>query len=268
MQIQSLGYRTELIFPGFDGEIINREDYLVVLTPTNPTYFWGNFLLFPQPPGPGDLERWKSIFAREISARFDVYHLAFAWDTVQGETGAIQPFLDEGFDLNQSIVLSAQQVRIPPKYNQEVKIRSLAEDWEWQQVLETQVLCRPPEHNLEGYRVFKEQQIARYRQMAAAGLGAWFGAFLGDQLVADLGLFGRDGIGRFQQVETHPDFRRRGICGALVYQVSRYGLDQMGLHTLVMSADEHYHAARIYETVGFEPRERQANVQWWDKTRG
>ncbi len=46
MEIQSLGYRTDLIFPKFDGQIIDRGNYLVILTPTNPTYYWGNFLLF------------------------------------------------------------------------------------------------------------------------------------------------------------------------------------------------------------------------------
>jgi len=54
MKVRSLGYRTDLIFPRFDGEIIDREGYLVIRTPTNPTYFWGNFLLFQNPPGAGD----------------------------------------------------------------------------------------------------------------------------------------------------------------------------------------------------------------------
>ena len=109
--------------------------------------------------------------------------------------------------------------------------------------------------------------MARYRKMAQAGLGAWFGAFLENQLVADLGLFFEAGVGRFQQVETHPDFRRRGICGTLVYHSSRFGFEKMEARTLVMVADEHYHAARIYESVGFRPKERQVGLDWWDKTK-
>jgi hypothetical protein len=46
MNVKSLGYRTDLIFPTFDGEIIDRGDYLVIRTPKNPTFYWGNFLLF------------------------------------------------------------------------------------------------------------------------------------------------------------------------------------------------------------------------------
>lgn len=57
MQVRSLGYRTDLIFPAFDGQITDRGDYLVVRTPSNPTFYWGNFLLFDRPPGDGDFER-------------------------------------------------------------------------------------------------------------------------------------------------------------------------------------------------------------------
>lgn len=107
--------------------------------------------------------------------------------------------------------------------------------------------------------------MARYRQMARLGRGEWFGAFYQDRLVADLGLFCESGIARFQSVETHPDFRRRGICGALVYQASRYGLERLEADVLVMIADEHYFAAHIYETIGFKPAERQVGLEWSEK---
>lgn len=38
----------------------------------------------------------------------------------------------------------------------------------------------------------------------------------------------------------------------------------MGVDTLVMIADEHYHAARIYESVGFKPVEKIRGLTWWD----
>jgi len=37
MKVHSLGYQTDLIFPAFDGEVIDRGDYLVIKTPSNPT---------------------------------------------------------------------------------------------------------------------------------------------------------------------------------------------------------------------------------------
>jgi len=46
MQIRSLAYQTDLFFPRFDGEVVDRGDYTVIRTPSNPTFHWGNFLLF------------------------------------------------------------------------------------------------------------------------------------------------------------------------------------------------------------------------------
>ncbi len=264
MQIKSLGYRTDLFFPKFEGEILDRGEYLVVLTPSNPGFYWGNYLLFSHPPGEGDFPRWKELFAREISSRQETHHMVFGWDSPAGETGAVTPFLEAGFKLSQNVVLAAKQVVLPPKYNAEVEIRPLSSDEDWQQALELQVACRGEGFNLEGYTRFKAAKMNRYRQMEQAGLGRWFGAFDQGRLVADLGLFCEGGVARFQSVETHPDFRRRGICGALVYQASRYGFERMGAEVLVMIADENYFAAKIYETVGFRPEERQAGVEWWE----
>lgn len=265
MIIHSLGYRTDLFFPRFDGEVIDRTDYLVVRTPANPTFYWGNFLLFPAPPAPGDFERWRSLFAREIGVPPTVCHFAFGWDGTAGETGEIAAFLAAGFSLDETVVLTARGVQRPDKYNEEVEVRALTEDWEWEAALLNQIACRDPEHEEGGYVLYSARKMDRYRAMVRAGWGAWFGAFLGERLVGDAGVFVEGGVGRFQSVGTHPDFRRRGVCGALVHQAALFALGTIGAGTLVMVADAHYHAARIYESVGFAAAERQVGVTWWPR---
>jgi predicted GNAT family acetyltransferase len=110
--------------------------------------------------------------------------------------------------------------------------------------------------------------MKRYRRMGQAGLGEWFGAFLDGRLVADLGVFTDGSVGRFQSVGTHPGYRRRGICGTLVHQASRHAFERIGVETLVMVADEHYFAAKIYESVGFQRTEKQVGLDWWEKEAG
>ena len=104
--------------------------------------------------------------------------------------------------------------------------------------------------------------MADQRGLAEAGRGSWFGAFQHDRLAAQLGLFSDGGpIVRYQNVETHPSARRRGLAGTLVYRAGRYGLDTLGARALVMVADPGYSAIRIYRSVGFTDRETQVQLQ-------
>ncbi len=73
--------------------------------------------------------------------------------------------------------------------------------------------------------------------------------------MADCGLF-RDPtspLARFQYVETHPAWRRRGLCSALVHAVCTFGHAQLDASTLVIVADPADVAMRLYESLGFEP---------------
>jgi ribosomal protein S18 acetylase RimI-like enzyme len=270
MQLKSLGFQTEVLLRGFEGEIIERPHYLVLRTPKNPSYRWGNFLIFQDPPKQGDLEKWKGIFAKEIGTPPDYPHFLFGWDGVAGEQGDIQEFLATDFELVKTVVMTAQSVNPPPKLNQDCVIRTFqTEDWgAWIQLARDQNAADPPEEREpddEGFYKFLERQASEYQRMIEAGLGQWFGAYVDGQLAASLGLFVWNGLGRFQSVDTHPNFRRRGLAGTLVYYASQKGFSEMGAETLVMCADPDYVAVKIYELVGFKITEYEMAIQWHPK---
>jgi ribosomal protein S18 acetylase RimI-like enzyme len=260
MKVKSLGYNTDLIFPAFDGEIIDRGDYLVVKTPSNPTFYWGNFLLFARPPGKGDYQRWRELFAKEIGQPPQVMHQALGWDSTQRESGVVQAFLDQDYHLEHSVVLTAKRKDLIPKSSPEIILRQLDNEADWEQSIENQVLCREAMFSEDGYRTFRQGQAARYREMSSAGLGTWFGAFAGDQLVGDLGIFCAGDLARYQAVCTHPDFRRRGIAGSLVYQAALYAFEHHAVETLVIVAEAESPAQRLYQAIGFQITEIQLGV--------
>ncbi len=263
MHVRSLGYRTDLIFAAFDGEITDRGDYLVIRTPAHPTFFWGNYLLFARPPQEGDLDRWRALFEREIGAPPETAHQVFGWDSPDGETGVVEPFLRAGFRLVRNTVLASREPRRPARPLAQVTVRALQSEDDWTQALENQVACREPEFREGEYRTFKKRQFGHYRQMAAAGHGDWYGAFIEERLVGDLGLFHNGNVGRYQSVGTHPDYRRRGVAGTLVYEAGRRAQAEYRLERLVIVAKAGSAAARLYGSMGFRPAELQVGLEWW-----
>lgn len=261
MRVRSLGYRTDLIFPAFLGRIIDRGSYLVVQTPENPAYYWGNFLLFSDPPRLGDFDRWTDLFAREVGGPPAIQHQAFGWDSPEGDQGTVGPFLEAGFRMDRSTVLTCGAPNPPLKRSGSIEIRPLESDAEWEQALDLQVLSREPEFEESAYRDFRDREMVRYRRMVAAGLGAWYGAFDGGDLLGDLGIFTEHGLGRYQSVEVHPEARRQGIGGTLVYEAGLHAMDRHDLSTLVIVADEGSAAARLYSGLGFKPTEVQVGLE-------
>jgi RimJ/RimL family protein N-acetyltransferase len=257
----SLGWATDLIFARFDAEIIDRGDYLVVRTLHNPDFWWGNFLLFGAAPQAGEAAAWEATFDAEIARTLpQCRHLTFGIDA-EGPVSLPADFGALGLTLSASTVLTqrAAQLRAPRRaLAQGLTVRVLRLPEEAEAAVQLQVESDEGANEMPGYRVFRERQMARYAAMQNAGLGHWFGVFAPgpgrEMLVADCGLFrDRDApLARFQHVETHPSWRRRGLCSALVHAVCKFGYAQMGVQTLVMVADPADVAIGIYETLGFE----------------
>jgi ribosomal protein S18 acetylase RimI-like enzyme len=256
--VRSLGYKTDLFFRGFEGEILERDYYTVIRTPKNPTFRWGNFLLFKQAPTSADFETWQAAFKLEHP---EASHIALGWDDPEN-TGDVTTFTKAGFDFDQSIVMSAKAVHPPPKINSDCQIRAFKQsDWRGWADMECAVNDAMPEDQREGagYRMFLERKGEELERMSHADHGTFWGAFLENKLVASMGLYFLQGVGRFQWVGTHPEFRRQGLCSTLVHHVAKVGLEKV--ETLVMVADPGYVAAGIYESLGFRKTEKQFQLE-------
>ena len=255
MELKSLAWRTDLALLGYSGsEVLDRGDHLVVRTPDNPSYYWGNFLLLRDLPAADEVAGWVEVFEREYPAS---RHRAMGVDGTDGSRDDIAPFLSRGFTTDQSAVMTATAVHEPPRPNTEATIRPLVSDDDWERQVRLTLAGEESELSVE----FATGKARAHRRLVEQGRGAWFGAFLGEELVSSLGLFvASEGLARFQDVKTHPDARGRGLCGTLVHAAGRYGFDELGVHTLVMVADPDYLAIRVYRSVGFSETERQLQV--------
>lgn len=268
MDVVSLARQTDLMFTRFDGEVLDRGDYLVIRTPANPGYHWGNFILFDAPPSESDFKKWCDTFRREFPFYSPLRHMTMTWNEITAEGGVFDSFLKAGFVLDKAKVLTAQAVMKPSKFNSALTVQRLETEAQWEAAIQLQVACRDSKYPEKGYEIFKRRQFQVYRAMAAAGMGSWFGAFLQNQLVGDLGVFYTGDLGRFQNVGTHPQYRRQGICGTLVYHAAQIAFEEFGVTNLLMEADADYHAAAIYESVGFKPTEENRSLSWQQEVEG
>lgn len=256
MEIRSLGLRTDLFFLRHQAEVVEREGYLVVRSPGEPGYHWGNLLVFPRAPGPGDAPRWLELFTEEFPPETGVEHVTFAWDDPTGAVGASEEFLQLGFEADPTDVLLATEVMPPARPNCEAECRPLTSDADWAAACENQVRCRDPRYPEASYRVFQTRRIAAQRRLAEAGHGDWWGAFLGGDLVADLGLYLDGDVARYQSVGTHPGHRRQGLCGTLLHAAAAAS----GARVFVIQAEPDGDAGRVYRAAGFRPQELLAGL--------
>jgi ribosomal protein S18 acetylase RimI-like enzyme len=254
----SLGYRTDLMLLQLSGSVLtDRGGYVVVRTPANPLFWWGNYLLFRTPFAPGDAAAREEIFRSEFP---DAKHLALGIDSIDGALGSEDEVKAAGLKIDRSTVMTAAGVREPARPNETSQYRLLTSDDDWEQQVGLSLTTATMEVD-DDYRVFNRRRTEAERKLCEAGHARWFGAFDGDRLQASLGLASDgSGVARFQNVHTRPEDRNQGIASTLVHRASRYGFDELGAHTLVMVADPGYLAIRIYRALGFDDNEVQLAV--------
>jgi ribosomal protein S18 acetylase RimI-like enzyme len=253
VEIESLGFRTDLLLLSMGGsEVHDTGAYVVARTPANPGFWWGNFLLYRTPFAPGDAKRRIDDFRREFP---QAQHVALGVDSTDGEVGVEDELTASGLTVERSVVMTAQRVVQPQRPNEQSTYRFLSSDDDWEQMYHHNLACAEMEVD-SAYEEFTRRKLVTNRARVDAGHGKWFGAFDGDRLQSSLGLiFDGNGLARFQSVLTSPEDRGRGLAGTLVHHASTYGLTRA--KTLVIVADPDYLAIRIYRAVGFADAETQ-----------
>nr|WP_281174469.1 GNAT family N-acetyltransferase [Embleya scabrispora] len=256
--VTSLAYRTDLMLLTLQGSHIEkRDDYLVVRSPANPTFHWGNFLLLATPPAPGTAAARIDAFRREFP---DAAHVALGVDGTTGAAGDPTDLAAAGLSVERSTVLTATTLDAPARPNTTATVRVAESDDDWAQAVALSEATNPG-FDPADHHAFTTRRIAGFRDLQARGHGAWFGAFEGNQLRAGLGLFtDGQGLARYQTVATHPAHRNQGLASTLVHTAARHAQAHWSTETLVIVADPTYLAINLYRALGFTDSETQIQL--------
>ncbi len=253
--VRSLGYRTDLsLLLSAGSTVVDRGDHLVVRTGDNRDFWWGNFLLLRTGLSAEQAPEWVARFERELPW---AAHRAFGLDDPDAPVEAFSAFADIGYQVERNAVMTARSVQRTRYPAPDATCRPLVGDSDWRQHLDVSRLVYPDPQD-DSARAFARERAVSRRKAVEAGHGVWVGAFVDGRLVSQLGVMraGR-GLGRYQNVETRPDFRRRGLAAALVRLGGQIMLSSFGVHTLVMVADPDDEAIRLYRSLGFAESEHQ-----------
>ncbi len=256
----SLGLATDLMLARWSGEVLDRGDHQVVRTPDEPDYWTGNAIVVPAQPV--DLDRWERWFAAGHPSA--VHRTVLVDGDLAADTAGAAAA--RGYQVRRVVVLTTQAAPVAPPVAPApdlaaaaepapgVTVRALAGDDDWDAQLMLTIACDELEAPRdERYRGFIADRLAAKRAWVEAGRGAWWGAFAADRLVGSLGLFHAHGLGRYQDVVTHPDHRRQGLASALLAAAGGALLAGGLARTLVIQAAGDSEAARLYPRVGFAP---------------
>lgn len=250
---QDLSYRTDFIFHHHNGVVEEHADYWVVRTPSNPTFWFGNFVLFKRAPIAADLDSWLTVHDEAFGESLN--HHIFGWDVPQ--EGDISAFLAAGFKTSHGISLALTEYTMPVPINPSVTVRPILTDEDWEAVINEQILVdRVDFANPEDGGEFRRKQMMAYRPLIAKGRGHWWGAFIENKLVGNMGLFFDEAniVGRFQNVSTHPAHRRKRICTTLLDHIVRHTFETVEAKQLVIctGADDDNAAIPTYKNFGFK----------------
>lgn len=257
MNVTSLGFRTDLALLTASGSVVeDRGTHLVVRTPANPSYFWGNFLLLAQPPVPGGEREVVGAFRTEFP---QAGHVSIGIDAPELSDEQRAAFEAAGLEVDVAAVLTATRLHPPRPVEAEVRELASDQDWESRARLSLALEERPDE---ESHLRFARGRNLQEQSLVAAGRGARFGAFVDGDCVSTAAIFRtEEGVARYQSVETHPDHRRRGLAAATVHAAGAHAQERLGVRTLVIVAEDAGDAIRIYRGLGFEATERQLMME-------
>ncbi len=252
------GWLTDIAVLRLSGaHIEDRGDHLVVTSPDNPGYHWGNFLLVTDPQALDDASRWVALFHATFP---DARHLGIGLPAEPDPA----PWTGLGLVVTSEEVMSSTtpptQRPAPAGY----EIRQLRTSAQWAAAAQMDLAenARTGEQPDDAsYRDFTMARMRTRAGLSERGAAAFVGAFVGDECVSSLGivLCGQDiqgrTVARYQSVQTAFDHRRLGLAGHLVGVAAGWAAER-GAQRWVIATESDNPAGRLYRSLGFTPDSR------------
>lgn len=242
----SPAWATDLAILELTGSTIDdRGDHLIVRTPANPGYHWGNCVLVTDPSSVDDAERWHDVFDLAFPTAGWV---AIGLPRMPGDTDG---WASRSIDLEENDVLTTTTVPHASVLPDGYRVRQLeGDDWALAISRDLAENARTREYEATSHEQFVRAAIDARRDLSERGAAAYFGAFAGEELCADLGIVRCGTTGRYQAVGTETAHRRRGLASHLLGVAAAWS-SEAGCDSWVIVTESTNDAGRVYRAAGF-----------------
>ena len=244
------GWATDIAVHELSGATVeDRGDHLVVRSPLNPRYHWGNCILVREVDAADDADRWVGVFQETFPSA--------DWIAVglRRMPADVAPWGAHGAELEAIDVLTTSELprQVAPPEGYEVR-RLIADEWEQTIRLAVDENARTGSFPPESYESFSRVRAERSRALCDRedDVAAFFGAFADGVLAAQLGIVRCGSLARYQSVLTDAEHRRRGLATHLVGVAASWAADR-GCTRWVIVTETTNPALAVYRGVGFEP---------------
>ena len=260
----------------FVGEVRDLGDALLLRTPDEPTFRYGNALVLPRAPRAGERAAVEARFAAAFADLPAVRHVTVLVDDPAPPDDAFAGWAEAGYEVARNVVRTAAPSAVgadapgadAPGTDAPgadgLTLHPADGDDDWAAVRALQAEDGPPGEARDAYLAFLQERAAFLRRLADGVRpdvrGGWFLARLHGTPVGSLGTYVRGDLGRYQFVHVRAPHRRRGIATALLRYAARHAERHWGARRLVIVGDEGSAADRLYARLGFTATERDVSA--------
>lgn len=255
MKELSFDWATDLEILRLTGSDIQEyKDHIIVKTPSNPKYHWGNCLLVLDRSLVNQAQTWVSRF-RQNFPNADWISIALPVMPKNPEDWHLHGISFDPLDVLLTNQLP-QSFPLPSGY----LVRALeGDDWGQlaQKEIEENLISKM--YELKEYEEFIIQTNQARKELCKKGKAAWFGAFFENQLVANLGIVVCGTTARYQSVETQNSHRRKGLASHLLGVAAKWSAEN-GCVNWVIVTEASNDAGRVYKRAGFNSVQGSINA--------
>lgn len=247
MRTLPLGWATDVtVLQHMGSTVVDHGGHLVVRTPQNPRFHWGNCIFVTDPDAVNDAARWVRTFADAVPGAdwIAIGLIATPTDADGWSRAGLQLELD---DVLATSTLP-RQTTTPAGYD----VRALTgADWDQLVTRSLDDNARSDEYEAGMHEQFTRARVRAQRALSERGLASFVGAFEDGRLVAELGIVLCDATARYQTVGTAPEHRNRGLASHLLGVAGSWASER-GCTQWVIVTEAVNPAGRVYRSAGFE----------------